>query len=100
MQKERAASAFKHGLPVPIPEPRARTLLTPSSPSPARSSSLPPGSRRMPIAVKLLLLGLGILGSIYGMTLLRDRSSGPQAIPGSKTEAGVIAPTAPAKPTP
>jgi hypothetical protein len=77
MQKERAASALAHGLPVPTPLPtRARSTESSSSRPPSsvppgpRLSSTPPG--RMPLAVKLLVAGLGLLGALYGLTLLRD----------------------------
>ncbi len=75
MLKERAASALKHGLPVPTPPPaRARV------PEPLSSSSVPPSggrasaapNRRMPLAVKFLGIGLLLLGVIYGLTLFRD----------------------------
>ena len=82
MQKERAASALKHGLPVPTPLPtrvrgrEASSSRPPPSASPyARSPSGAPGARRMPLAVKLLGLGLLLLGAVYGMTLFRDRRS-------------------------
>jgi hypothetical protein len=82
MLKERAASALKHGLPVPTPPPsRARA---PNMPS-ARSSSIPPErapapvTRRMPLPVKLLGVGLLLLGVIYGLTLFRDHKSEPEA---------------------
>ena len=86
MQKERAASALKHGLPVPTPlPPRARGHDASSSRPPAssapysRSPSTAPGARRMPLAVKLLGLGLLLLGAVYGLTLFRDhRSAEPE----------------------
>ena len=86
MQKERAASALKHGLPVPTPLPtRARGRDASSSGPPgsavsySRSPSSPPGARRMPLAVKLLGLILLLLGALYGVTLFRDyRSAAPE----------------------
>ena len=79
MQKERAASALKHGLPVPTPLPtRARGRDASSSRPPASSTPYPrspssaPGARRMPLAVKLLGLGLLLLGAVYGLTVFRD----------------------------
>ena len=41
----------------------------------------------MPLAVKLLALGLGLLGLVYGLTLLRDHKSvsEPAAAPGNVT---------------
>jgi hypothetical protein len=77
MLKERAASALKHGLPVPMPPP-ARTRVP--EPLSSRSSSAPPSggrastapNRRMPLAVKFLGIGLLLLGVIYGLTLFRD----------------------------
>ncbi len=78
MQKERAASALAHGLPVPTPPPaRARSSESSSSRPPSsapplsRQSGAPPG-RRMPLAVKLLAAGIGLLGALYGLTVLRD----------------------------
>ena len=86
MQKERAASALEHGLPVPTPLPKRVALSAASSARPSRN---PVGraarprcgrdvaSQRMPLAVKLLGLGLGLLGLVYGLTLLRDHKSRP-----------------------
>ncbi len=82
MQKERAASALAHGLPVPTPLPDARArhgraeLASPRARSNASSARIPtptptvrPG---LPLAVKLLGLALGLLGLVYGLTLFRD----------------------------
>ncbi len=100
--KERAASALEHGLPVPTPPP-ARVRV-PDVPSSQRSSSTPPSAsgfaapnRRMPLAVKLLGIGLLLLGVIYGLTLFRDHHSdadAEQAVP----EAPVVTSPAPASP--
>ena len=81
--RERAASALEHGLPVPT-EPKRALNTGSSSPQsstpPAPFGSLRPGSSnpRMPLAVKLLALGLGLLGLVYGLTLLRDRDAGSE----------------------
>lgn len=82
MQKERAASALAHGLPVPTPLPTrvrgtdARSSRPPGLGSNASSARIPtptptvrPG---LPLAVKLLGLALGLLGLVYGLTLFRD----------------------------
>src|SRR5882724_9139818 len=84
MQKERAASALAHGLPVPTPLPTRTRAESSSSRPPSsvppvpRPSSTPPG-RRMPLAVKLLVAGLGLLGALYGLTLLRDHKDADAA---------------------
>ena len=75
MLKERAASALKHDLTPPPARARIPDV------SSSRSSSVPPSgarvgasaNRRMPLAVKLLGIGLLLLGVIYGLTLFRDR---------------------------
>jgi hypothetical protein len=96
MQKERAASALQRGLPVPTPLPkRAPVSAAPrSSSNPAgrgRSPAVGPASsgQRMPLAVKLLGLGLGLLGLVYGLTLFRDHKSPPDpaAAPANMTGA-------------
>ena len=82
MQKERAASALKHGLPVPTPLPtRSRggdaqsSRPSPSSGQHSFSASSAPRGRSMPLAVKLLALSLVLLGALYGLTRLRDQRS-------------------------
>ena len=84
MHKERAASALAHGLPVPPPPPSRARVPDVGAARSARSSSAPPSAapgraasagRRMPLAVKLLGIGLLLLGVIYGLTLFRDRRS-------------------------
>ena len=84
MQKERAASALAHGLPVPPPPPGRARVPDVGGARSSRSSSTPPSvgqgrristSRRMPLAVKLLGIGLLLLGVIYGLTRFRDRRS-------------------------
>ena len=86
MQKERAASALQHGLPVPTSAPKrvaanAAPGVRPSSNPPGGGGSLSPAlavsSQRLPLAVKLLGLGLGLLGLVYGLTLFRDHKSSP-----------------------
>ena len=97
MQKERAASALKHGLPVPTPLPtRIRTPLPLSSRS--SSNPAPTDDRRLPIAVKLFGLGLAILGSIYGLTLFRDHQAAPEPDPAKQraaleSEAAILKPS-------
>ncbi len=92
MQKERAASALKHGLPVPTPLPsRARggeslglrSSAGGSAPPSFRPPSSAPGSRRMPLAVKLLGVGLALLGVVYGLTLFRDYKAVSRVPPAS-----------------
>ena len=89
MQKERAASALERGLPVPTPLPKrvaantalgARPNSNPPSNgrSPAAATTSP--NQRLPLAVKLLGLGLGLLGLIYGLTLFRDHKSNPEPV--------------------
>ncbi|HTA89635.1 MAG TPA: hypothetical protein VK745_08665 [Polyangiaceae bacterium] len=100
--KERAASALKHGLPVPTPPParvRVPDVLSSqrSSSNPPSASGFAPPNRRMPLAVKLLGIGLLLLGVIYGLTLFRDHHSdadAEQAVP----EAPVATSPAPASP--
>jgi len=79
LQKERAASALRHGLPVPPLERvslSAASGVRPSTNSAGRSGSdAASQSQRMPLAVKLLGLGLILLGLVYGLTLLRDHKS-------------------------
>ena len=102
MQKERAASALKHGLPVPTPLPtRARTRDGVSSRPPSsggsgsRSVSTAPGGRRMPLAVKLLGVGLVLLGLVYGLTVVRDhRSADVAASPAQGADKPAVQPNA------
>ena len=82
MLKERAASALKHGLPVPTPRlPKQAVEVRSSAPSlmSSRAVGVSPANRRMPLAVKLLALGLGLLGLVYGLSVFRDHkpSVGP-----------------------
>lgn len=87
MQKERAERALERGLPVPTPLPK-RAPVTPGSTSrPNVTSSdrgrLPAASaaslrQRIPLSVKLLGLGLGLLGLVYGLTVFRDQKPSPQ----------------------
>jgi hypothetical protein len=82
MQKERAASALKHGLPAPAPEslrPWVGKNVPARPPSNAPSVRRPDArDRRMPLAVKLLGAGLLLLGLIYAMTLFRDHRIEPE----------------------
>jgi hypothetical protein len=101
MLKERAASAIKHGLPVPTPAPtRARVpdvvrSRSPGAP-PSGSREPAPHERRMPLAVKLLGGGLLLLGVIYGLTLFRDHRSEPEATqPPAETDTPVATNPAP-----
>ena len=82
MQKERAASALAHGLPVPTPLPSVRRGVDAPSSRPPSSASGRPSTRagsesRLPLAIKFLALGLAILGSIYAMTVFRDHKPSP-----------------------
>src|SRR3954467_11503434 len=84
MQKERAERALERGLPVPTPLP---TRLGPGAASNSRQNSQSTGSARsstprlagpsrgVPLAIKLIGLGVGLLGLVYGLTVLRDRKS-------------------------
>ncbi len=75
MQKERAASALAHGLPVPTPLPtRVRSSDARSSRPPAHLLTPVPRSG-LPLGVKLLGLVLGLLGLLYGLTVFRDHVS-------------------------
>jgi len=49
----------------------------------------------MPLAVKLLALGLALLGAVYGLTLLRDHKDTDVARsqPGPETQAALVAPS-------
>jgi hypothetical protein len=85
MLKERAASALEHGLPVPASPPARARVPDVGSARAARTSSVPPSgrsasNRRMPLAVKLLGIGLLLLGVIYGLTLFRDRHTELDAV--------------------
>ncbi len=78
MQKERAASALQRGLPVPTPLPKrvsASPRTSSNPPAGVRLQGVAKSSQRMPLAVKLLGLGLGLLGLVYGLTLFRDHKS-------------------------
>ena len=98
MQKERAASALERGLPVPTPLPKRATnpASNPrSSSNPARGHSGSLAAARpgqgLPLFVKLLGLGLGLLGLVYGLTLFRDRKSlpDPAALPSNLSNAAL-----------
>ena len=88
MQRERAASALERGLPVPTPEPKrvSASAASPSSNPPGRSPAAT--SARMPLAVKLLGLGLALLGLVYGLTLFRDHQSTPNSAPAGTNLSG------------
>jgi hypothetical protein len=49
----------------------------------------------MPLAVKLLALGVALLGAVYGLTLLRDHKDTDVARsqPGPETQAALVAPS-------
>jgi len=96
MQKERAERALQRGLPVPTPLPRRagaasspRQSATPSARGGSSALTQARSSRGLPLAVKLLGLGLGLLGVVYGLTVLRDRGSSapPSAVPASMSGA-------------
>ena len=77
MLKERAQSAHKHGLPAP-PPPTGRqraSELARVGVQAASAARVPVARQRMPLFVKLLGLGLGLLAVIYVLTLLRDHDS-------------------------
>jgi pyruvate dehydrogenase E2 component (dihydrolipoamide acetyltransferase) len=106
MLRERAQSAIKHGLPVPVPPPsRARVPNVPPSRSPRAPSLASPEpeltNRRMPLAVKLLGGGLLLLGVIYGLTLFRDhRNSADATQPPAETDTSLaVANPAPVRAT-
>jgi hypothetical protein len=44
----------------------------------------------MPLAVKLLGLGLGLLGLVYGLTLFRDRKSLAEPVTAPATMTGAL----------
>jgi hypothetical protein len=75
LSKERAASATTHGLPIALARPGAPRAVTPSSPTAQAGASPEPG---LPVPVKLLGLGLLLLGLVYGLTLLRERRPTPE----------------------
>src|SRR4051812_12012558 len=84
MKKERAASALQRGLPVPTPLPRrvssgAASSVRDSSNLVGRARSPSPraagASQGLSLPVKLLGLALGLLGLVYGLTMLRDHRS-------------------------
>ena len=86
MQKERAERALQHGLPAPTPVPKgfaSRAWQSPASTGPVGAPSLRAGSPgpSMPLVVKLLGLGLALLGLVYGLTLFRDRKPAPETAP-------------------
>jgi hypothetical protein len=88
MQKERAASALQRGLPVPTPLPKRglgsaahRGSSASHPPGQLRSSSIAStASRRMPLSVKFLGVGFGLLVLVYGLRLFRDRESVPNPV--------------------
>jgi hypothetical protein len=98
MRKERAASATKHGLPVASPPlvHRPKSAFEGGPALSAASRDAEPPNARMPLAVKLLGLGLALLGALYGLTRFRDREPTPQPerIQASlESEAAILAPS-------
>ncbi|MET0792044.1 MAG: hypothetical protein ABW061_11035 [Polyangiaceae bacterium] len=85
MQKERAASALAHGLPVPTPLPTRvrgsdlRTSRPPAADSNLRTPTPSSASGGLPLAVKLVGFGLGLLGLVYGLTVFRDHLASVEA---------------------
>jgi hypothetical protein len=75
--KERIQRAQKHGLPAPTaPQTRQRPTEPARASFPSADGDAAPVPRqRMPLFVKLLGLGLGLLGAVYTLTLLRDHGS-------------------------
>ena len=110
--KERAASALQHGLPVATPPPPRAIPVSVNSWSEPGLTASPVQDRRIPIAVKLLMLALLILGSIYGLTLFRDHRApvervrpkatleGEAAVLGPATSGGASLPSPPAASAP
>ncbi len=105
MQKERAASALAHGLPVPTPLPTRIRSGEARSSRPAAHLLTPVPRSGLPLGVKLFGLVLGLLGLLYGLTLFRDRVSSVEASlpsaapnpvkplsPGARTNAASLAP--------
>ena len=93
LSKERAASATTHGLPIALARPGAPRAVTPPSPTAQAGASPEPG---LPVPLKLLGLGLLLLGLVYGLTLLRERHPTPE--PGRigatlESEAKILSPT-------
>jgi hypothetical protein len=101
MQKERAASALAHGLPVPTPPPaRSRggdafSSRPPSSAPPLSGQARPSGAlgNRLPLPVKLLGVGLGLLGALYGLTLLRDHKDAVPTHFTPESQAALVVPS-------
>src|SRR3954463_6529371 len=85
MQKERAASALAHGLPVPTPLPTRvrsgdlRSWRAAQAGGALRTPVPRPASSGLPLGVKLLGLALGLLGLVYGLTVFRDHLSRVEA---------------------
>ena len=95
--KERAASALQHGLPVAaVPPPRRPEPASVGSWSEPGLKQSPAEERRVPIAVKLLMLGVVILGLIYGLTLFRDHKSSVEPVHPKATLQGEAAALPPA----
>jgi hypothetical protein len=101
MQKERAASALAHGLPVPTPPPaRSRggdafSSRPPSSAPPLSGQARPSGAlgNRLSLPVKLLGVGLGLLGALYGLTLLRDHKDAVPTHFTPESQAALVVPS-------
>lgn len=102
-QKERAASAVKHGLAVALPRPskRSEPAAEPGRPTPSQVAGRAP----LPLPVKLLGLGLALLGLVYGLTVFRDRRPNRPLAPPEvtlKSEGRILGPasSAPEVPSP
>jgi len=78
-RNERAASAAERGLPLASAAP-ARVAAGERASTRDRGQGVDAaGSKpRLPVAIKLLGVGLALLIVIYGLTLLRDRPRAPE----------------------
>ena len=96
-RNERAASAAERGLPLASAAP-VRVAAGERASTRERGQGADAASKpRLPVAIKLLGVGLALLIVIYGLTLLRDRPRAPepgrsQATPESETLSQAPAP--------